>query len=87
MSYLAYQFETFTELHVTYDTISNIEVTEEPKFSGEDLLAEIGNHLHLFLGMSLLSFVEVFEFVLSLVFTHKLHSKIKDDRMHVPPKE
>ena len=71
MNYSAYQFNTFTEFYATYDTFSNIEVTEEPKMSGEDLLAEIGNHLHLFLGMSLLSFVEIIEFILSLVFTNK----------------
>ena len=66
MNISAYQFNTFAEIYATYDTFSNIEVTEEPKMSGEDMLAEIGSHLHLFLGMSLLSFVEIIEFILSM---------------------
>ena len=38
MNYSAYQLNTFAEFYATYDTFSNIEVTEEPKMIGEDLL-------------------------------------------------
>ena len=68
LNYTDYQFKTFVEFHATYATFSTIEVSEEPRMSGENLLGEIGNHLHLFLGMSLLSFVEIIEFILTTVF-------------------
>ena len=38
-------------------------VNEEPAMSGEELIGKIGGHLHLFMGMSLLSFVEIGELV------------------------
>ena len=41
-----------------YEALAVIESEERPKISGEELLGMIGGHLSLFLGMSLLSFVE-----------------------------
>ena len=42
-----------------YDTLSYVKVGEEPKMTIDSLIGVIGGHLHLFLGMSLLSFVEI----------------------------
>ena len=56
------------ELRINYDTGSYIKVSEEPKMSGEDLFGEIGGHLHLFLGMSLMSFIEIVELVALLAW-------------------
>ena len=57
-------------LDIMYDDFAFVETLEVLKMSGEDLLAVIGGHLHLFLGMSLLSFVEVIELlVLNLTRT------------------
>ena len=56
-----YAYNNMVELKINYDTFSYLEVNEEPKMSGEDLLGKIGGHLHLFIGMSLLSFVEILE--------------------------
>ena len=54
------------EFSVTYDSSSDISYSEEAKMSGEELLGAIGGHLHLFLGMSLLSFVELAEWIVML---------------------
>ena len=42
-----------------YDTLSYVKVDEEPKMTIDSLIGVIGGHLHLFLGMSVLSFVEI----------------------------
>ena len=52
---------------VYYDSLRYTRLEEEPKMSGEDLLGVLGGHLHLFLGMSLLSFVEIVELVCLIV--------------------
>ena len=49
------------EFAVYYDSLRYTRLEEEPKMTGEDLLGVLGGHLHLFLGMSLLSFVEIIE--------------------------
>ena len=53
-------YNTMIEIWIDYDTFAFTEVSEEPKMSGEDLFGEIGGHLHLFLGMSLMNFMEIF---------------------------
>ena len=55
--------ENVAEFSVNYDSLSYIEIMEEPKMSWEDLVGYLGGLLHLFLGMSLLSFVELIEWV------------------------
>ena len=52
---------------IYYDTFSYIQVEEEAKMTTEDLVGIVGGHLHLFLGMSLMSFVELFELALYLL--------------------
>ena len=56
-----YFFQVIVQIAIRYDSLSYIELEEEPKMSGEELLGIIGGHLGLFLGMSLLSFVELVE--------------------------
>ena len=56
-----YAYDTMIEIWIEYDTLAFTEMSEEPKMSGEELFGEIGGHLHLFLGMSLMSFMEIFE--------------------------
>ena len=53
-----------------YDSLSYLRVEEEPKVTLDALIGTIGGHLHLFLGMSLLSFVEIA--VLGLKFFYAL---------------
>ena len=56
-------YQSNTEISVSYDSLSYTQVEEEPKITLEDVIAMIGGHLHVFLGMSLLSFVELFELI------------------------
>ena len=49
---------------VHYATGTYMLVEEEPKMSLDELIGLIGGHLHLFLGMSLLSFFELFEILI-----------------------
>ena len=65
-----YFYQVITQFSIRYDSLSYIKLDEEPKISGEELLGIIGGHLGLFLGMSLLSFVELVELFL-LVFSQK----------------
>ncbi len=51
---------------VHYTALAFVEVLEEPLMNWKDLLAKVGCSLHLLLGVSLLTFVEVAE-MLSLV--------------------
>ena len=48
-------------ISIYYEDLSYLMIEEKAKISAEDLLGKLGGHLHLFLGMSLLSFVEVVE--------------------------
>ena len=65
-----YFFLVIVQFSIKYDSLSYINLDEEPKLSGEELLGIIGGHLGLFLGMSLLSFVELVE-LFSLVCTKR----------------
>ena len=59
-----------------YDTLSYVTVDEEPKMTLDALIGTVGGHLHLFLGMSLLSFVEIGMISLKCVyFTFKIGPK------------
>ena len=50
-------------IQIYYEDLSYLVIEEKAKTSAEDLLGKLGGHLHLFLGMSLLSFVEVVELI------------------------
>ena len=59
---------------VLYESLTYTRIEEENKMSGEDLLGVLGGHLHLFLGMSLLSFVEIIELIF-IVLRHVVVSE------------
>ena len=65
-----FMYDTFVEFSISYDASSNAEYREIPKMSGEDLLGILGGHFHLFLGMSLMSFFEIFE-LLAIILLSK----------------
>ena len=56
--------DNLIELRINYDRSFYWKNSEEPKMSGENLLGTLGGHLHVFMGMSLLSFVEIIELLL-----------------------
>ena len=60
--------ENLVEFSVFYDSLSYTVVEETPKMTFEKLVGSIGGHLHVFLGMSLMSFLELFDLVASLFY-------------------
>ena len=56
-------------IDVLYQSLTYTLVEEKPKMTLEDLIGALGGHLHLFLGMSLMSFLELFEFIVILIIS------------------
>ena len=74
-----------------YEKLNYVKVDEEPKMTMDSLIGTIGGHLHLFLGMSLLSFFEVGMVSVKFVYyTFKIglktHRKSKNKIIAVIPK-
>ena len=57
----------YLDIHVTYSRFEYMEVSETAKTSIFDLVSFIGGTCGLFLGMSFLSFVEIFEFFIRIL--------------------
>ena len=53
--------DNLVEFVVYYDELAYTLIEEEPKMTLDEMVGTIGGHLHLFLGMSLMSFVELLE--------------------------
>ena len=61
---LDYFESKLSAISIEYDLpIAYVDTSEEALMSGENLLAVIGGHLHLLLGMSLFSFVELADLI------------------------
>ena len=61
-------------------------VKEEKKMTWIDLLASLGGHLHLFLGMSMISFVEIIEFLFILVIQQETRKPFVNKEIYsLPP--
>ena len=50
-------------LTIRYDSLAYKEIVEEPRMSWKSLAGELGGDLHIFFGMSLISFFDVFELI------------------------
>ncbi|ELU13981.1 hypothetical protein CAPTEDRAFT_199134 [Capitella teleta] len=72
--------ENFIELHVTMPEVSTSEVVQTSAYSLEMLLRDIGIALLLYLGASLLTFVEFIDVLLSCIC--RRDTKKKNKRMH-----
>ena len=59
-----------------YDSLSYKDVTEEAKQTWRELVAIIGGHLHLFLGMSFISFVEIVELFMIGAGDYRQHIRL-----------
>ena len=73
-----YLGDNLVKFNMYYNTLAYEQVTEEAKMSGEELIGTVGGHLHLFMGMSLLSFVELVD-LLFLLAVRAIRSE------HQPP--
>jgi hypothetical protein len=56
-SYFKYQVVVY------YDDLKYTSISERPLFDGFDLISNIGGSLGLFLGISFISFLELFEII------------------------
>jgi hypothetical protein len=56
-------------IRVTYRDLSYTEIIEIPNFTLISLISSFGGTLGLFLGMSLISFFEIFEFLIELIYS------------------
>jgi hypothetical protein len=65
--------ENFISIRIYYDKASYTRINEIPKIEIVDLIANIGGNLGLFLGVSFLSFAEIFELIFEtfLILTQK----------------
>jgi hypothetical protein len=65
--------QSIINLNVFYDRLSFAEITEKPSFHFVDLISNVGGTFGLFIGISLLSFLEVVELIyeMLLIFSNK----------------
>ena len=48
---------------IRYHSLAYKEIVEEARMSWKSLLGELGGYLHIFLGISLISFIDIFQFI------------------------
>ena len=59
---------SFLKVNVFYSSLSYLSVTENPSITIYTLLSSMGGALGLFLGMSILSFIEGFEILIEFIY-------------------
>jgi hypothetical protein len=59
--------ESLVRIFIYFDEIKTTEITESPSMTLVDLVANIGGTLGLFIGVSLLSFVEIIELLMEVI--------------------
>ncbi len=72
--------EGFLKFIVNYENLYYTTVDESPKVTTQGLFADIGGNLGLFIGLSLLSFIELLELVVQLIIIFIEHRK-KDNEV------
>ncbi|CAL4137275.1 unnamed protein product, partial [Meganyctiphanes norvegica] len=75
-------------LHLYLDSMANELVTESPAFSFETLVCNMGGNLGLFIGMSLITILEVLEFIFDIVlyiFRGKRKNQTDATKMRTQP--
>ena len=60
-----------TEMFVNFKELKYTEITQEPKLILADFIAGLGGTLGLFLGVSILSFAEIFEVLIRIILLFK----------------
>ena len=64
----SFYFENVTNILVYFNNLRYTEISEIPKTTPTDMLALVGGTLGLFLGISLLSFIEIVDFLIEVVW-------------------
>lgn len=65
--YNQYNSDTF-KLFLYFKTLKYTSITQIPKYTFTDLVSSIGGTLGLFVGLRLLSFVDILQFLLEMLF-------------------
>ena len=60
--------ESFVKVHINYETLSYTITSESPQMTVVSLLASIGGHLGLFLGVNFFSIWEIIEVIMEIMF-------------------
>ena len=55
------------KINIFYDSLSFTQITESVKMNKVSLLASIGGFMGMFLGMSLMTFIEILELLVRLI--------------------
>ena len=63
------------KLNIYYDSLSYTQITESAKMNKVSLLASIGGFMGMFLGMSLMTFVEILDILVRLIL-HKMSNAL-----------
>ena len=75
-NYTAHLSNNIVQVEMFYESFMYTNIVEEAKMTFDELVGMIGGHLHLFLGMSMISFAEILEFALVAVertLFHRTH--------------
>ena len=59
--------KSIARVQISYQDMMQTFITEYPKMQSTDLVSSLGGILGLFLGLSFLSFIEIFDFLLQLI--------------------
>ena len=76
-SFEEYVYDNVIVVTLTSPILSHLQIEEEPKMTSEDLLGELGGLIHIFLGLSLMSFVELVECLAMVNESNREKIKIK----------
>ena len=69
--------DTNLSLNIFYDSLSYTQIEEMVNIEFVDLMANIGGTLGLFLGISVLTFVEVFELIFQIISSYLKRNKVE----------
>ena len=70
-------YKNLLSVTIFYEALEYSVVEEKPQLTVESLVGLIGGHLHLFLGMSLISFLEIAELIANIINIHCSRNKKK----------
>ena len=63
-------YRNMAKLSIFYETLVYVKIEEKAEITFDNLIGTLGGHLHLFLGMSLLSFFEIIELIIISISIH-----------------
>ena len=67
--------DTYLNLNIYYPSLEYTQITESPKTSPYDLLAQLGGALGMFVSLSVFTLVEILEITFLMVYHFLFHCK------------